>query len=629
MTSGSGRARRLAGVGPRLPSPDPGRDARSRSTPSAAGPAGPAGRRRRRSRRADRVLERGCGRCSVGCVGRWCGARRRCGSSRRCAVPVAGCCAGTRDRELVPLRSSCAAGIGAVRARHRLEQHLDRPRRAVPRAARRAACTWRCSSTTCCPSSTPSGSSRAWWQVSDRTIAAQAAHADLVLAISAHTADVVHDVGAGPGAAPAGAGGHRTSAPTPPAATRRRRRTCPRSWSGCATCSPSAPWSRARTTRRCSTRSTGCSSTGPDAHLVVVGRPGWHNDDVLARLERASRARPPAALVPRRRRRPARRPCTRTPGWWRSPSLTEGYGLPVIEALAHGVPVVASDGGALVEAGGDLVEHVGAHRRRCLGRGARSPPGRRRARRRVAATWLATLGGPDVVGDRRPGGGAAAGAVRGTLTTVFRPRAAVCRYPPHDSASSPRPAGLSAIADRSGDRRAVGRRGRRRRWSCRPPRSVTAQGEYFQSMWQDPMDFSNPEDFDTTRAAHDPAGRGEPGAAGGLNIWRVQQAYLLRVRPRVVPDHGDPRPRLASARRQHLPARSPCARTRIVTRNAAFFFRRCNSCANGLKYFQLKKGWHSYDLDMTGPVGPRRTAQLEPPRRSAAPPGAARSRCCG
>ena len=35
--------------------------------------------------------------------------------------------------------------------------------------------------------------------------------------------------------------------------------------------------------------------------------------------------------------------------------------------------------------------------------------------------------------------------------------------------------------------------------------------------------------------------------------------------------------------------------------NAAFFFRRCNSCANGLKYFQLKKGWHSYDLDMTGP----------------------------
>ena len=34
--------------------------------------------------------------------------------------------------------------------------------------------------------------------------------------------------------------------------------------------------------------------------------------------------------------------------------------------------------------------------------------------------------------------------------------------------------------------------------------------------------------------------------------------------------------------------------------NAAIYFRRCNSCANGLKYFHIKAGWHSYDLDMLG-----------------------------
>ena len=88
---------------------------------------------------------------------------------------------------------------------------------------------------------------------------------------------------------------------------------------------------------------------GSDLHLVVVGRPGWHNDDVIARLE----SHPEAG---------------RTLHWWRRcddatlaalyrsatvvavPSITEGFGLPVIEALSYGTPVVASNGGTLPEA---------------------------------------------------------------------------------------------------------------------------------------------------------------------------------------------------------------------------------------------------------------------------------------
>ena len=89
---------------------------------------------------------------------------------------------------------------------------------------------------------------------------------------------------------------------------------------------------------------------GFDLDLVIVGMPGWRADDVIARLE---------AL----------------PGfgsrifWFKRlsdsglswlyeqclvllfPSLYEGWGLPVVEALQHGRPVIASDRGATPEAG--------------------------------------------------------------------------------------------------------------------------------------------------------------------------------------------------------------------------------------------------------------------------------------
>nr|WP_085809736.1 glycosyltransferase family 1 protein [Sphingomonas sp. TZW2008] len=91
--------------------------------------------------------------------------------------------------------------------------------------------------------------------------------------------------------------------------------------------------------------------------LVLIGRRGWENENVIDVLERSALLRghvvEHADLDDRRlgeMMAGARAVLL--------PSFAEGYGMPVAEALAAGVPVIASDIPALREVGGDAPEYL-------------------------------------------------------------------------------------------------------------------------------------------------------------------------------------------------------------------------------------------------------------------------------
>lgn len=96
---------------------------------------------------------------------------------------------------------------------------------------------------------------------------------------------------------------------------------------------------------------------GRDVRLVVVGREGWHVEDLVARLGSHPE-------LGRRLIWVGWMPDAEVDWLYRHahvvavPSWCEGYGLPVVEGLRRGAPVVSSTGGSLREVGGDAVTYA-------------------------------------------------------------------------------------------------------------------------------------------------------------------------------------------------------------------------------------------------------------------------------
>lgn len=88
-----------------------------------------------------------------------------------------------------------------------------------------------------------------------------------------------------------------------------------------------------------------------DLPLVLVGGKGWFYDEIFAQVERLG--------LQERVRFAGYVPDEALPLWYNAasllvfPSIYEGFGIPIIEAMACGTPVIAADTSAVPEAAGD------------------------------------------------------------------------------------------------------------------------------------------------------------------------------------------------------------------------------------------------------------------------------------
>ena len=95
---------------------------------------------------------------------------------------------------------------------------------------------------------------------------------------------------------------------------------------------------------------------GGTGGLLVIGRPGWQATPVVDRMQRLERAGHPLRHLPGADDRTlewayARAACLVFP------SIAEGFGLPIVEAISYGLPVLASDIPVHREVGGAAVEY--------------------------------------------------------------------------------------------------------------------------------------------------------------------------------------------------------------------------------------------------------------------------------
>lgn len=97
----------------------------------------------------------------------------------------------------------------------------------------------------------------------------------------------------------------------------------------------------------------------PDWTLVLAGAAGYGYEEIMKRIE-ASPASPRVRLTGYVTKAELESLYARA-GIFAFPSLDEGFGLPILEAMARGVPVLTSAGSALREVAGSAAELVDAH----------------------------------------------------------------------------------------------------------------------------------------------------------------------------------------------------------------------------------------------------------------------------
>ena len=108
---------------------------------------------------------------------------------------------------------------------------------------------------------------------------------------------------------------------------------------------------------------------GPEWQLVLAGSHGYGAEEILARIAASparNRIRVTGYLSPEE-----------LAGWYARaavfafPSLDEGFGMPLLEAMAAGVPVITSNRSALPEVAGDAALLVDPHNSEALGQALR------------------------------------------------------------------------------------------------------------------------------------------------------------------------------------------------------------------------------------------------------------------
>ena len=84
--------------------------------------------------------------------------------------------------------------------------------------------------------------------------------------------------------------------------------------------------------------------------LVIAGRPGWAYGDTIVRIRQEPGVRYLGHVD-----EPTLSALYESASVLACPSLYEGFGLPLLEAMSHGLPAVVGSAGALPELGGDAV----------------------------------------------------------------------------------------------------------------------------------------------------------------------------------------------------------------------------------------------------------------------------------